>query len=218
MSFQISSIKAVLFDFDDTLVNTMGPKWAQHKHIAKTYYGKTLDDEEIKLHWGKPLTELMQILYETEDVQTAIGHNTAMRPHFPKELFDSALDTLEHLHKCGKKLGLVTATTRSNVLYDFERWRFPKELFGHVQTEEDTKHHKPDPRVFEPALLWLKQHQIEPSEVLYIGDHINDMNAAKGAGMHFIGVATGLFTVAEFEQHGVQALSELAKLRTRICG
>jgi phosphoglycolate phosphatase len=218
MTPHLSSIKAVFFDLDDTLVNTMSPKWAQHKHIAKTYYGKTLEDEEIKLHWGKPLTELMQILYETSDVEKAISHNTAMRPHFPKMLFDSVLETLTLLRNTGKKLGLVTATTRSNVLYDFDRLLFPKELFEYVQTEEDTQHHKPDPRVFDPAMLWLQQHQIDPCETLYIGDHVNDMKAARGAGLHFIGVATGLYSIAEFEQHGAQALSHLAALLARISG
>ena len=42
-------IKAVLFDHDDTLVDTIGTKWAQHKFIADKYYAKQLTDEEIKL-------------------------------------------------------------------------------------------------------------------------------------------------------------------------
>ena len=36
-------IKAVFFDHDDTLVGTIGTKWAQHKHVAKLYYGKQTD-------------------------------------------------------------------------------------------------------------------------------------------------------------------------------
>jgi phosphoglycolate phosphatase len=205
-------IKAFLFDLDDTLVNTISPKWAQHKHIAKTYYDKTLEDEEIRAHWGKPLTVLMQLLYETSDVEQAISYNTAMRPHFPKLLFDSVLPTLESLQRAEKKLGLVTATTRSNVLYDFERLNFPPDLFAYVQTEEDTPHHKPDPRVFAPALHWLAQQDIQPHEVIYIGDHLNDMKAALGAGLQFIGVATGLISIAEFQKHNVHALAELAEL------
>ena len=208
-------LQAIFFDFDDTLVNTIDAKWAQHKHIAKTYYGKTLEDDEIRANWGKPLTVLMQLLYETTDVDTAISYNTQMRSRFPKQLFPSVLDTLQELKSQGKKLGLVTATTRSNVLYDFEKMQFPKDLFDYVQTEEDTSHHKPDPQVFQPALLWLQQHQIQPHETLYIGDHLNDMRAATGAGLQFIGVATGLISHAEFAEHGANAIAQVANLRTR---
>ncbi len=208
-----ASIKAVFFDFDDTLVNTIGPKWAQHKHIAKTYYGKDLSDEEITAHWGKPLSALLQLLYETNDAAQALSYNTLMRPHFPKQLHSFALETLEHLKSQGKKIGLVTATTRSNVLYDFERMQFPSNLFDYVQTEEDTQHHKPDPEVFKPALNFLEQHQILPHETLYVGDHLNDMRAATGAGMQFIGVATGLISVEEFAQHNTHATAQVADLR-----
>ncbi len=55
-------IKAILFDHDDTLVQTIKSKWAQHKYIAKTFYHKNLKDEELRLHWGKPFTELVELL------------------------------------------------------------------------------------------------------------------------------------------------------------
>ena len=35
-----TNIKAVFFDHDDTLVGTIVPKWAHHKHVARTHYGK----------------------------------------------------------------------------------------------------------------------------------------------------------------------------------
>lgn len=50
-------IKVVLFDHDDTLVGTISTKWAEHKFIAKKYYQKELTDDEIRLHWGKPLAQ-----------------------------------------------------------------------------------------------------------------------------------------------------------------
>ena len=89
------------------------------------------------------------------------------------------------------------------------------DLFEYVQTEEDTSHHKPDPQVFLPALHFLQQHQIQPHETLYVGDHLNDMRAATGAGLQFIGVTTGLISDAEFAEHGANAITQVANLRTR---
>lgn len=78
-ALQMQKIKGILFDHDDTLVGTIQAKWAQHKFLAKTFYRKTLTDNELHLHWGKPLTSLIRHLYETDDVDTAMSHNIATR-------------------------------------------------------------------------------------------------------------------------------------------
>src|ERR1043165_7200592 len=111
------SVKVVLFDHDDTLVGTIKAKWAQHKYIARTFYGKELTDDELRLHWGKPLTVLMKMLYETDHIDMAMSYNIATRPQFPKQLLKNTIKTLNALRKSGRKLGLVTATTRASLKY-----------------------------------------------------------------------------------------------------
>src|ERR1700733_9818398 len=113
------SIKVVLFDHDDTLVGSIKAKWAQHKFIARTFYDKKLTDEDIQLHWGKPFTVLLKLLYGTDHIDMAMSYNIATRSKFPKVLFKDTIKTLNILHESGKKLGLVTATTRSSLNYDF---------------------------------------------------------------------------------------------------
>ncbi len=206
-------MKAILFDHDDTLVATIQAKWAHHKYLAKTFYGKELSDEEIRPHWGKPLSLLIQLLYGTDDVNTAMAHNVATRKDFPKRLFEDTLPTLSFLRHIGKKIGLVTATTRSSLDHDLDTLKIPKSLFDHIQTEEDTLFHKPDSRVFEPALRWLTEEGISSQDVLYVGDTYNDMKAALGAGFHFIGVGTGLIEAREFSAHHVPGIERLSELR-----
>ena len=206
------SIKAVLFDHDDTLVATIQAKWAQHKYIAKTFYNKHLTDEEIRIHWGKPLTVLITHLYETENVAMAMSYNIAARQDFPKSLFDDSIETISSFRKAGVKVGFVTATTRSSLENDFRTLHISENLFDYIQTEEDTKYHKPDFRVFEPTIEWLAEQGIKPCEVVYVGDSLKDMEAAVGAEFHFIGVCTGLITPEEFEKHNVGAIKRLAEL------
>lgn len=208
----MTKVKVVLFDHDDTLVETMQAKWAQHKYIAKRFYGKTLRDDEIRAHWGKPFTVLIKMLYDTDHIDIAMSYNIATRNQFPKKRFNDAIETIQALR--GKQIltGVVTATTRSSLEHDWRTLHMEKELFDYIQTEDDTAIHKPDPRVFSPALEWLKAAEISPSEVAYIGDSLNDMKAAQGAGFIPIGVATGLITVEEFTRFGVKGIQNLSEL------
>lgn len=206
------NIKAVFFDHDDTLVGTIDAKWEQHKHVARTFYDKELTDNEIREHWGKPLTELVCLLYGTDDVDQAMAHNTATHEGFPKELFTATIPTLRHIQAAGKLIGIITATTRFSFEHDLELHHIPKDLLDYTQTADDTPYHKPDPRVFEPAVVWLAEQRIRPDEVIYIGDGLHDMRAATGAGFNFLGVETGLVTAEEFLAEDAKSIPSIEYL------
>lgn len=210
-----NNIKAVLFDHDDTLVGTISAKWAQHKHVARKYYGKELTDDEIELHWGKPLQELVCLLYGTDDVDQAMANNTACHQNFPKELFTASIPTLQHLKATGKLVGIITATSRFSFEHDLTTHAIPQDVLDYTQTADDTSHHKPDPRVFEPALAWLEAQRISPEEVFYIGDGLHDMKAALGAGFNFLGVETGLVTAEQFTENNAISIPTIADLTNR---
>jgi phosphoglycolate phosphatase len=205
-------IKVVFFDHDDTLVGTIGPKWEEHKFIAKQYYGKTLTDEEIIEHWGKPLQELVCLLYGTDNAGEALARNMAHHEEYPKVIFAEAPSTIKHVHAIGKQIGIITATHRFSFELDLERHNIPMEIIDYTQTSDDTPYHKPDPRVFEPALIWLKKQNVKPGEVLYVGDGLHDMKAAIGAGFSFLGVETGLVTAEQFVAHKATSIPDISHL------
>lgn len=205
-------IKVILFDHDDTLVGTIGPKWDEHKFIAKKYYGKDLTDSEIKEHWGKPLPELVCLLYGTDDADKAIAYNKKHHASYPKRLFPHTVPVLRWLRKNQKLVGVVTATIRFSFEYDLASNNILPEEFDFTQTAEDTSYHKPDPRVFKPVTAWLAKQGIQPNHVLYIGDGLHDMAAAYGAGFQFLGVETGLVTGGQFREAGAASVPTLASL------
>lgn len=207
-----SIIKVVLFDHDDTLVGTREAKWAAHKYVAQTHYGKELTDDEILPHWGKPLSVLVGLLYGTDDIKTALEREMATHADFPKILYEDTIATLKTLKKAGKKLGVITATTRRSFNFDLKTLKIPESLFDYIQTQDDTEYHKPNPEVFNPVITWLKQENIKPKEVVYVGDGLHDMQAALGAGFEFIGVSTGLVTQAEFKTKNAVAINKLSDL------
>jgi phosphoglycolate phosphatase len=205
-------IKVVLFDHDDTLVGTIEAKWAAHKHIAKTHYGKQLTDDDIRKHWGKPLRTLVGLLYDDDDIDRAMQRERDTHKDFPKQIFEDTEHVLQKLKDSGKKIGIITATSRWSFEYDLGTMNIDESLIDYSQTEDDTDYHKPDPRVFEPAITWLKSQNIKPEEVVYVGDGLHDMKAALGAGFEFIGVATGLVTQKQFSDSGSRSVKKLSDL------
>jgi HAD superfamily hydrolase (TIGR01549 family) len=212
MKYVNNHIKVVLFDHDDTLVGTIGSKWDEHKFIAKKYYNKTITDNDIKAHWGKPFAEMICLLYDTDDAEQAIDYNLKHHTEFEKTLFSATVPVLRHLKERGMKLGIITATTRISFEHDLELHEIPKDLLSYTQTSEETQFHKPDPRVFEPVLKWLDEEEISSDEVLYIGDGLHDMKAAVGAGFNFLGVQTGLVSAEEFASVNAQSITSISDM------
>ncbi|HUD03525.1 MAG TPA: HAD hydrolase-like protein [Patescibacteria group bacterium] len=204
--------KAIFFDHDDTLVGTYIAKSAQHKYVAKKWYNIELTDEKIRKHWGMPLNELYKIFYETDDVDLAEQHVLECHKEYPKQLLEGTIETLQTLQEMGLKLGVVTSTAKFSFDHDLDVLGIPRALLDYTQTQESTAYHKPDPRVFEPAIRWLGNHSINTSEVLYVGDGLLDREAAIGAGFNFVGVETGLLTRQQFKKAGSLAISSLVEL------
>ena len=207
-------IQAVVFDFDDTLVKTRLIKWAQHKAIAREYYGNDLTDDDILKHWGKPLNVLITELHRAADtIENMLSNYRATNHRFQKVAEEGARETTLVLLAGGLEVGVVTAANREFVLSDLKRLGFPTESFFHIQAADETEFHKPDPRVFDPTLEALHDIGIEVGKAVYVGDALWDYVAARDAGMDFIGVTTGLASKAEFKKTGApQIIDRIDKL------
>jgi phosphoglycolate phosphatase len=183
----IQHLKAVLFDLDDTLVATKEAKFAEHKLVAKKYYGITLTDDDIKRHWGISYDALVSELYQTKDVPQAMARIAKHQQDFPKIIFPETIDALSALKKRGVLIGIVTAHSRDGTLGDIDRIGISN-LIDYVQGQECSTTHKPNPSVFDPSHRWLQVRGIEKDQVLYVGDGLHDMKAAVGFGYNFVGV------------------------------
>ncbi len=195
--------KAIIFDFDDTLVESRIAKWSHHKHVAKKFYNIDLTDEDIREHWGKPLGVLIRELYknsDTEENMYAVLYS--VKKDFPKYPYKGAIGTIQKLLSNNIKVGVVSATTKRFLVEDLGDLGFPVEDFITIQGADETMHHKPDPRVFEPLINSLQEEGIKKEEILYVGDSIDDFKASTGAGIHYIALTTGLYSQDDFERLG----------------
>ncbi len=196
--------KAVIFDFDDTLVKTWVVKWNHHKAVAKQFYDIDLSDEQIREHWGKPFDTLIIHLYQNADsIENMRAANWSLEDQFLKEIHDGSLEVINSLLNKGIIIGIVTAAPKDFTLPDFVRLGFPVENIAVIQTADDTMVHKPDPDVFNPILEKLSARSIQKDEIVYVGDALTDFYAARDAGLDFIAVTTGLTTQDQFLNAGV---------------
>jgi len=175
--------KAVIFDFDDTLVETCLIKLAQYQYVAKKVYNTELTEEAFLRHWGKPFRIMLAGLFENidtfENIHAAVR---AERTNFFKKVYKGSVDTVNNLLNKGVKVGILSATNTINLLEDLERLDFPIERLTIIQSSDETKVHKPDPKVFLPILRKLKKEGVKKEKTVYVGDSLDDLQAAKGAG------------------------------------
>ncbi|PIP53497.1 hypothetical protein COX08_00620, partial [Candidatus Beckwithbacteria bacterium CG23_combo_of_CG06-09_8_20_14_all_34_8] len=86
------------------------------------------------------------------------------------------------------RLGLLSAAGKHLVYKDVTDCGIGIDTFCHIQTEDDTTVHKPDPEVFQPTINYFAKFNIKPTQMLYVGDTLNDFLASSQAGLHFIGI------------------------------
>ena len=206
--------KAIIFDFDDTLVESREKKWAHHKAVAKQFYNIDLTDEDIRPHWGKPMASLVNSVYKDSDTLENIHKAlVATRNDFRKNIYADTHKILTTLFDSEVKVGIISAATRHYIIDDLIRFDLPLENFFVIQGEDDTDKHKPDPDVFLDVFEKLSKEGIQKKDILYVGDSIDDFKAASGAGIDFVAVTTGLYSSDEFKNTGAEIIvSNLGEL------
>lgn len=209
----ISAYKAIIFDFDETLVRAMGVKWKQHQDAAKRFYDHELTEETIRAYWGMPFESMIELFYDKRDsVENMMKNYFSLNELYPKTAFEDSVPVLTYLQNNSYWTGVVTSMTKENVVNDMKRHNFPWQDFKLIQGSTDSKFHKPDKRVFDKALEMLKKVHITPKQTLYVGDDIRDMQAAQGAGIQFIAIPNGLTPKEEFIKKGATCISFLSEL------
>jgi phosphoglycolate phosphatase len=199
--------KAVIFDFDNTLVASWEQNFAHHKYIGKKHYGFDFKDEDIKKHYGKPYYQLLKDLYEGRDtIENILKNIISVRDNFLKKEYEYSRLVLETLFASGIPVGVVSATNKRHLVEDFTRLKFPYNKFFIMQASDEVDFHKPDPRVFNEALKKLESMGVRKENVVYIGDSIDDLESSQGAGMDFIALTTGLYSEEDFKKAGAKII------------
>jgi HAD superfamily hydrolase (TIGR01549 family) len=180
-------LRAVLFDWDGTLVNTAEASYRCYEKLFGTY-GITFDREAFRRTYS-PNWHLTYSALGLAQERWAEADSLWLN-HYREEqvvLIDGARDALFRIHGAGLTAGLVTSGDRVRVareLADLEVASF----FEVVVCAEDIVNRKPHP---EALLLALDRLGVKADESAYVGDSPEDVEMARAANVFAVGIPGG---------------------------
>lgn len=196
-------IKAVIFDFDDTLCLTEEGCFILENEIAMQM-GHTPMSREMHLKtWGNPLGEAIKERIPGIDAEEFMRRLSVWQPIFAKEgrvdrLTSQNLAVLDKLRSYGKKLAIVTSRELHEVQHLLEDHHPLSARIQSFYHKDNSDFLKPDPRVFDKV---LGDFGLRPEEAVYVGDAVTDAIAAKKAGLHFIALLeSGIRKKEDFDE------------------
>lgn len=192
----MTQIKAVIFDFDGTLVDTGEWVLRSYEHTLAYNNLPARSRQEIASHVGKRLEECYALLAPGTDISSLLDTHRAFQKnnlHLVK-LFSHSSEVLSEL---AAKHQLALFTSRWNVVPTLEALGININLFGAIVDAEMVEKGKPDP---EGIYTILKTLDVLPSEAVMVGDAGVDIIAAKSAGLAAtVGITHGFGTRQELE-------------------
>lgn len=204
--------KAVIFDLDDTLLKTKQVRYGALKHAGEHFYNQLITSTEIDNHWGEPLETFFFNIFDTDDSYNKIFDNyKSILKDYPSEAYEDVFEVLQYLSTI-LKVCILSSSPKKLILADIRNAGIPLELFSYIQGAEDTNIHKPNPRVFDPLLRYLRKYGVGAEECIYVGDSIDDYIAASKAGIRFIGIAERTIKKGKFIDSGADVISSLTEL------
>ena len=117
-------------------------------------------------------------------------------------IFNEVPETLKHLRKQGKALGIVSTKFRYRIEGILRRDNL-LELFDVIVGGEDVSEHKPSPEGLLQAAGELRNVASNP---LYVGDSVTDAETAKRADIPFVAVLSGKTPKSRFNGYEVYAV------------
>jgi beta-phosphoglucomutase len=200
-------IKAIIFDLDGTLVDTIPIYMAAYIKVINEELGLPIAKEQIEAKFGKKATNIMLELLEdagmhpseTEVAELIDKIREDFKKNFMKVLvLPGVFELLERLKKEGYKIAL--ATSSRNYAADLILKKFElRKYFDAVVTGDDIVHSKPHPEIFLKAAEELG---VEPEDCLVVEDAVYGIDAGKAAKMKTLAVRTGGYSDGKLEDCG----------------
>lgn len=174
--------KAVLFDLDGVIIDSLDAWWHALNDVLKRFNMKNISKEEfVSKYWGYDIKTNL----EKAELPLEVGINCSRLylNHLDKvKIFPESKEVLTTLN--GIKKGLVTNTPRDcteKVLKKFDLHRY----FDVIVTGDEVSAGKPDPEIVFKACSIL---EVDPKEIVLVGDTESDVKAGRAAGCYVIGV------------------------------
>ncbi|WP_075620434.1 HAD family hydrolase [Paenisporosarcina indica] len=180
-------IKAIIFDFDGTLANTLPICFDAFQHVFKEFDNTELNSEEIKSMFGPSETGIIRenLLNINKDEAIELYYKIYSEHHNRLVTSNSDInDLLQYLKDTGIKMGIFTGKARRSLDISLKALQM-EGMFDVIITGDDVTMPKPNPEGLIKSLSLLG---IDNSEAIFVGDSDADMYAGIQANVYTIGV------------------------------
>lgn len=203
-------IRAVIFDLDGTLLNTLEDLAHSMNRVLESHGFPTHRVEAYKSFIGQGIETLVRRALPSSDHSPGMLERCEadMRRQYRRHWADTTRpyegipELLDYLHERGLPMAILTNKPHDFALLNVERllarWTFDEVLGGGGEWPL-----KPDPA---GAREILRRLDVEPSRCLYLGDTPVDMQTATAAGIFPVGVLWGFREAAVLKKHGARTL------------
>ena len=196
--------KAVIFDLDGTLLDTLGDLTDSVNEMLREYSCPERSIEEIRLFVGNGMKNLVErSVPENFDKTKLNSAYEFFRQTYKKNMrnktcpYDGILQCLEELQKLGIKIA-VTSNKNDDAVKGL-----CKEYFGSLVTlavgAREGVPSKPDPTMVNNVIEELN---VEKTDCIFVGDSDTDIITAQNAGLKSIGVLWGFRDREVLEKSG----------------
>lgn len=180
-------MKAIIFDFDGTLADTLPICFYAFQAVFKHFDNKEVTSDEIKAMFGPSETGIIRenLMNPQHDQAIEMYYDKYSEKHRELVLDDARINTLLlQLKSQSYKLGIVTGKARKSLEISLDSLQM-RDLFDVIITGDDVSVPKPDPEGIKKVLEDLK---IKNTEAVFVGDSEADILAGKQADVYTIGV------------------------------
>lgn len=195
-------LKAVLFDLDGTLINTIDIYFELLEQVFEEF-GAKMPSRELIRHlmfyeggywenWDKAVTGDEGGVLKAK-IWEIFHQRVRERYSEMVDFLPGAVETLKYLHRGKYMLGLVTSSKLADHKHLFSGTRdvILHSLLDVIITRDSVSRLKPAP---DPILAAIEKLGVEPASTVYVGDTPLDIISGRAAGVKTVAVLSGLGT------------------------
>lgn len=180
-------MKAIIFDFDGTLADTLPICYDAFQNVFREFDNIDLSPKEIKAMFGPSETGIIKenLINTNKEKAIELYYKKYLENHSKLVKHNAPIDEMiKYLWDNGVKLGIVTGKARRSLNISLEALQMDH-FFDVIVTGDDVINPKPHPEGVIKALSLLG---VENNEAIFIGDSDADIQAGKEANVHTVGV------------------------------
>ena len=185
--------KAVIFDLDGTLLNTLGDLTAAVNHALTAHGLPTRTEAQVRTYLGDGVRELVARACPTDtDEATRAGVMAAYLPYYAAHNMDltrpyeGVEQLLVALRDAGYRIAVVS--NKHDAGAQALCGRFFADYLDLTVGADGTRPLKPAP---DGVLYVMERLQVSPDAVWYVGDSVQDVRTAHNAGVKCVAVTWG---------------------------